>query len=148
MLANLVPEYLSLGIPIGLMLGILLAFRRLALSSELDVLQAVGLSHGRLLRVPYMYAIGLALVNLAIVGFVQPYARYAYEGLRFELRSGALGASIKVGEFTNLGNKMTLRIEESRDNGRSLYGIFRSEEHTSELQSLMRISYDVFCLKK
>src|SRR3546814_2934922 len=29
-----------------------------------------------------------------------------------------------------------------------LYGIVRSEEHTSELQSLMRISYAVFCLKK
>src|SRR3546814_10919852 len=27
-------------------------------------------------------------------------------------------------------------------------GIYRSEEHTSELQSLMRISYAVFCLKK
>src|SRR3546814_5301509 len=27
-------------------------------------------------------------------------------------------------------------------------GIARSEEHTSELQSLMRISYAVFCLKK
>src|SRR3546814_4005862 len=26
--------------------------------------------------------------------------------------------------------------------------VARSEEHTSELQSLMRISYDVFCLKK
>src|SRR3546814_3605881 len=26
--------------------------------------------------------------------------------------------------------------------------IYRSEEHTSELQSLMRISYAVFCLKK
>src|SRR3546814_8194980 len=26
--------------------------------------------------------------------------------------------------------------------------VSRSEEHTSELQSLMRISYDVFCLKK
>src|SRR3546814_10050606 len=26
--------------------------------------------------------------------------------------------------------------------------IFRSEEHTSELQSLMRISYAVFCLKQ
>src|SRR3546814_2357186 len=26
--------------------------------------------------------------------------------------------------------------------------IFKSEEHTSELQSLMRISYAVFCLKK
>src|SRR3546814_5538124 len=28
------------------------------------------------------------------------------------------------------------------------YQDFRSEEHTSELQSLMRISYAVFCLKK
>src|SRR3546814_8475372 len=28
------------------------------------------------------------------------------------------------------------------------YSIRRSEEHTSELQSLMRISYAVFCLKK
>src|SRR3546814_3027246 len=27
-------------------------------------------------------------------------------------------------------------------------GAYRSEEHTSELQSLMRISYAVFCLKK
>src|SRR3546814_10063322 len=29
-----------------------------------------------------------------------------------------------------------------------LLGVVRSEEHTSELQSLMRISYAVFCLKK
>src|SRR3546814_1846266 len=28
------------------------------------------------------------------------------------------------------------------------FGLWRSEEHTSELQSLMRISYAVFCLKK
>src|SRR3546814_10310522 len=29
-----------------------------------------------------------------------------------------------------------------------LFFIYRSEEHTSELQSLMRISYAVFCLTK
>ena len=124
MLANLIPEYLSLGIPIGLMLGILLAFRRLATSSELDVLKGVGMSFGRLMRIPFAYAIALAALNLAIVGFIQPVARYAYEGLQFELRSGALGASIKVGEFTNLGDRMTLRIEESFDDGRALRGIF------------------------
>src|SRR3546814_1250483 len=33
-------------------------------------------------------------------------------------------------------------------NGNGLGGLIRSEEHTSELQSLMRISYAVFCLKK
>src|SRR3546814_10580110 len=32
--------------------------------------------------------------------------------------------------------------------GRSSRAASRSEEHTSELQSLMRISYAVFCLKK
>src|SRR3546814_1110998 len=29
-----------------------------------------------------------------------------------------------------------------------IFRVIRSEEHTSELQSLMRISYAVFCLKK
>src|SRR3546814_1635559 len=32
--------------------------------------------------------------------------------------------------------------------GSDLLAVLRSEEHTSELQSLMRISYAVFCLKK
>src|SRR3546814_13225639 len=39
------------------------------------------------------------------------------------------------------GYDVALRIGDLRD-------VVRSEEHTSELQSLMRISYAVFCLKK
>lgn len=132
MLANLLPEYLSLGIPIGLLLGILMAFRRIAMSSELDVFRAVGLSYGRLLRVPYAYAIILAIINLGIVGYLQPYSRYAYEELRFELRSGALGASIKVGEFANLGKRMTMRIERSENDGKRLYGIFLRAKSKSD----------------
>src|SRR3546814_4673994 len=37
---------------------------------------------------------------------------------------------------------------EYADHGCHLHPGTRSEEHTSELQSLMRISYAVFCLKK
>jgi lipopolysaccharide export system permease protein len=124
MLANLLPEYLSLGIPIGLMLGILLAFRKLALSSELDALRGIGVGYGRLLRVPYAYAIPLALINLAIVGYIQPYSEYRYESLRFDLNSGALGAAIKVGEFNQLGRRLTLRIDRSENKGTQLHGIF------------------------
>ena len=124
MLANLLPEYASLAIPLGLLLGILLAFRKLAVSSELDIMRAVGLSYTRLLRVPYMIAFALALVNFFNVSYLQPLARYYYEQLQFELRSGALGASIKVGEFTTVADKMALRIEESREEGRELIGIF------------------------
>src|SRR3546814_10224519 len=43
-------------------------------------------------------------------------------------------------------------LERNAESSRTLYQAFldryRSEEHTSELQSLMLISYAVFCLKK
>lgn len=124
MLVNLIPEYAGLAIPLGVMLGILFAFRKLATTSELDVMRAVGLSYTRLLRVPYIITILLMAVNFIIVGYWQPLARYGYEQLDFELRSGALGASIKVGEFTQLEDRVALRIEQSRDEGRELLGIF------------------------
>jgi lipopolysaccharide export system permease protein len=124
MLANLLPEYFSLGIPIGLLLGILLAFRKLALSSELDALRGIGVGYNRLLRVPYMFTIGLMALNIFIVGWAEPYSRYRYEGLRFDLRSGALGAAIKVGEFNTFSRRMTLRIDRSEEKGSRLYGIF------------------------
>ena len=124
MLATLIPEYASLAIPLGLLLGILLAFRKLATTSELDVFRAVGLGYGRLLRVPYAITAVLMIVNVALVFFIQPVSRFTYERLEYELRSGALGASIKVGEFTTLADRMALRIEESEDDGRRLKGIF------------------------
>jgi len=124
MLANMMPEYASLAIPLGLLLGTLLAFRKLATSSELDVLRAVGMSYTRLLRMPYMLAIALAALNFGIVGYLQPLSRYYYEQLNYELLNGALGASIKVGEFTTLADKIALRVETSRDEGRELGGIF------------------------
>jgi lipopolysaccharide export system permease protein len=134
MLANLLPEYLALGIPIGLMLGILLAFRKLALSSELDALRGIGISYGRLLRVPYAFAIPLAVINLFIVGYLEPFTHYRYEGLRFDLKSGALGAAIKVGEFNRLGKHLMLRIDRSENKGTQLHGIFVESEDSKGMR--------------
>src|SRR3546814_3918899 len=47
-----------------------------------------------------------------------------------------------------LGAWLWTRRDWKRIAGACLLGFGRSEEHTSELQSLMRISYAVFCLKK
>src|SRR3546814_9781748 len=44
-------------------------------------------------------------------------------------------------DVTTAGGRTIVRGHKTR-------ALFRSEEHTSELQSLMRISYAVFCLKK
>src|SRR3546814_2911511 len=67
------------------------------------------------------------------------------------------GALLGSGETLSLEQAQTL-IETALDECERFYPVFqfvlwggktpRSEEHTSELQSLMRISYAVFCLKK
>src|SRR3546814_1291339 len=59
-----------------------------------------------------------------------------------------IGGAGTVAKFIKLPlNSLYSRIR-SRTRGRWCWCWCRSEEHTSELQSLMRISYAVFCLKK
>src|SRR3546814_3781719 len=63
-------------------------------------------------------------------------------------RPGQLGADARrrAGQF-----EIRLRVAQCqgvpvREAAQAVDGVERSEEHTSELQSLMRISYAVFCL--
>ncbi len=124
MLGNLIPHYIVLALPVGLFLGILLTFRKLSLNSELDAIRASGFGLFRMMK-PAMFLSLIALVvNLVLLGFIQPHSRFAYRDLVFELRSGALGASIKTGEFVSLPNDIVLRVEQSRNNGSELLGIF------------------------
>src|SRR3546814_3902817 len=70
------------------------------------------------------------------------------------VRTAAPGATIPEVTIPK-GSSVTLKAASTgavsyqwfRD-GEVIDGALRSEEHTSELQSLMRISYAVFCLKK
>src|SRR3546814_4879597 len=52
------------------------------------------------------------------------------------------GRKIASRDLQELARRAARQRQEGREESR------RSEEHTSELQSLMRISYAVFCLKK
>src|SRR3546814_5539008 len=58
-----------------------------------------------------------------------------------------IGPGIQFGEYLfHTGSALTENFA-VQIHGRNRHDL-RSEEHTSELQSLMRISYAVFCLKK
>src|SRR3546814_4322856 len=63
----------------------------------------------------------------------RPNAPELSEVVNSDLAHGLTQASVRTEQF------VTIVIPETR---------IRSEEHTSELQSLMRISYAAFCLKK
>src|SRR3546814_9052019 len=70
------------------------------------------------------------------------------KGVEKELTFDALEAALASAAKEQYGDESELRVAIDRETGE--YETFRrrSEEHTSELQSLMRISYAVFCLKK
>src|SRR3546814_7593949 len=59
------------------------------------------------------------------------------------------GHAARIAANTSRGKRRRLSRQPPYSSDRVLCnGVRRSEEHTSELQSLMRISYAVFCLKK
>src|SRR3546814_10574234 len=77
------------------------------------------------------------------IGFEQAIARNAVSGL--DLQAQRIGGGLQaIGIVIDQAGQLGCHIGESI---RAKLPI-RSEEHTSELQSLMRISYAVFCLIK
>src|SRR3546814_7254173 len=80
-------------------------------------------------------------------------AAFGFSGAFAEL--GAAGGTDETGHAASssiTSETVTARARLQRGRAAPAQGIScsraRSEEHTSELQSLMRISYAVFCLKK
>src|SRR3546814_10826984 len=62
----------------------------------------------------------------------------------FKMDDRQVNAFATVGGYIGVNAGLVL-VADTED---EVAGVLRSEEHTSELQSLMRISYAVFCLKK
>src|SRR3546814_8436514 len=79
---------------------------------------------------PLMLANPLDEAELAKLDPADFFAEWKWDGIRVQIVAGGNARRI----YSRTGDEIS----------RS----FRSEEHTSELQSLMRISYAVFCLKK
>src|SRR3546814_9724487 len=100
------------------------------------------------------FAIGLAVIFFALTlrvmveypyGIVRPFAFLRYFPRFWQLALFGFAYNLTI-----WCDKLVLWL--APDAERAAVGLIsnpaRSEEHTSELQSLMRISYAVFCLKK
>ncbi len=124
MLANLVPHYLGLALPLGTFLGIMLAFRNLSLSSELDALSSSGASFGRLLRPIYALVLFIMALDFLLVSYIQPYSRYEYSQIRFNVTSGALGIKVPAGEFVDISDRVTIRLGAVNKDTRDAENIF------------------------
>src|SRR3546814_14151904 len=105
MAATLRPHYLGLALPAAFFISVLLLVARLAEDSEIDALLASGLSLGRIV-LPFL-AIGLllALVSLALFGYVQPHARYGYRAALHVVKHGGWTGAVPRSEERRVGKE-------------------------------------------
>jgi len=128
MLFYLIPNYISLALPVALFLGVLLAFRKLSAQSELDAIYSSGIGMSRFIRSAVALAAVMMGVSFVLQGYVYPYTRYLFRAVEFNVTSGVIEQGIGEGVFMSLPNGYTLRVEQSRGAGRELYGVFAHKQ--------------------
>lgn len=124
LLANLVPHYLGLALPLALFLGITLSATRLSVDSELDALQSAGVGLVRLLQPVLWLTLAMTLVMVLLVGWLQPLTRYQFRALMWAATNSAWDLAVEKGSFFNGIGSYTVLIEDIGDNGRTLKGVF------------------------
>jgi lipopolysaccharide export system permease protein len=131
-MAYRIPGFLQLILPLGLFLGILLAYGRLYLDSEMTVLAATGMSQQRL----FAYSLAPATVVALLAGWLS--LGLAPQGVEHVARilnqQSAMTEldTLVPGRFQSMrnGTRVTYAEELSKDRG-SLGGVFISEKQLS-----------------
>ncbi len=134
MLAYLIPHYLSLALPLSVFLGIVLTVRKFSLTSERDAMLAVGVSPWRIMRPLWVLTLFGMAVNFLLLAYIQPYARYEFHQLRYELQAGLLGARVPVGKFVEISDNIRIRIGSTEQDGAELKDIFISFSSPDRLE--------------
>ncbi len=117
MLAYLVPHYLGTAIPAALFMGLLFGFSRLSKNSEIDAFMATGVSLGRMVRPVAILAVLFMLISLWVIGWVQPYARYAYRAIVFDVESVQIFYMAEEGVFMQSENRTFILESLDRESG-------------------------------
>jgi LPS export ABC transporter permease LptF/LPS export ABC transporter permease LptG len=118
---NLLPSILAVTIPMAFLLGVLLAFGRLASDSEIVALRAVGVSPLRLLAPVMMLAAAMTALTFYINAVALPRANQAHRELVFSLVVSKARTDVKARTFTDslLPGRMMLYVQDIEpDTGR------------------------------
>jgi LPS export ABC transporter permease LptF/LPS export ABC transporter permease LptG len=111
---NLLPSILAITIPMAFLLGVLLAFGRMASDSEIVALRAVGVSPLRLLGPVMLLAAVMTAITFYINAVALPAANQAHREIVFSLVVSKARTDVKPRTFTDnlLPGRMMLYVQD------------------------------------
>src|ERR1700683_881761 len=130
----IVPLLVMIIAPIALMVAAGHVLNRLGSDSEIIVMNAAGISPGRLLR-PYLaVAILVSILVGAIAAYVSPRSLRELRDWSEQVRADILTNIVQPGRFTNVSGNLTFHIADRRPNG-LLQGIFVDDRRDANEQA-------------
>src|SRR5665213_2149491 len=171
------PGILSLTIPMGVLVGVLIALGRLSADSELIAMSALGMGRRRLLIPVGMIAVSATVITFMMTLWLAPLSVREFRSLESRLRAGQASYQVAPRVFDERFPKMVLYVNDIDSAATHWKGVFLAgtdkgvsrltlaEEaivipdrgegklelsliHISEPTRQAEISYAVFCLKK
>lgn len=122
------PGFLELILPLGLFIGILLAYGRMYLESEMTVLFACGVSDKQLLLKTLVGSLPVMLIVGAMSLYVSPWGMKQVEGIFNEQRQATEFEMLLPGRFQEFGSGGRVTYTETlSDDKRELRGVFIAE---------------------
>lgn len=137
---NLVPHYIGLALPAALCFSILTTLSALSKSNEIDILEGSGWSLRRI-GIPFIAcSIVMVFISLFLFGTVQPYSRYAFHEIRYQIKTAGWQGKVEQTSFFDIGEGMTLSVGETDPNNRLFYHVFllRNDEQGETVTTARR----------
>lgn len=124
MAANLLPHYLGLALPAAFFISILLLMAQLGDTNELDVILGSGSSVRRMARTVIISGVILSILSVLLLGYLQPYSRYAYRAIRHAATHAVWNEAISAQTFFAPAKGLTILANEIDLDDRGLSGVF------------------------
>ncbi|MFT3741796.1 MAG: LPS export ABC transporter permease LptF [Gammaproteobacteria bacterium] len=132
-----IPLLSGILLPLGLYLGILMAYGRLYVDREMTVLWACGFGKGQLLQYTVMFSVLVAVVVALLMLWIQPTVESYKRHILLQAATASPLEKVFPGQFTELGDsKLTFYVENlSRDHQR-LEHIFAAQPQKNPKSAL------------
>jgi len=133
LLANLLPAFLVLTIPVALLIGVLLAFGRLSAESELVAMKASGIHLSLLMRPVLALALLASLLTAVLTLYIEPAANAAFRRQAFAIASSIATIGIQPMTFNDEFSGLVLYAADVDDKNGQMSNIFIADERPGTL---------------